>query len=151
MASSEYRCTCNASGALVRSARLDDKARPGSTKNIRFGLTPSSNPVGGILEDVEMGEGDVIRRRACGGSGYGSIAAFGFEDEYEERVVSGVVSGLRRIMGMWAVYKSRRSSWDSVRVGRSSIRRTGKGIDARNEDDKRITCDGEDDGLSGLL
>jgi len=135
----------------VRNATLDDKARLGSTKNTRFGLTPSSNPVGGILEDVEMGEGEVIRRRACGGSGYGNIAAFGFEDEYEERVVSGVVSGLRRIMGIWDVYKSRRSSWDSSRVGRSSIRRTGKGIDARNEDDKRITCDDEDDGLSGLL
>jgi hypothetical protein len=98
-----------------------------------------------------MGEGEVIRRRACGGSGYGNIAAFGFEDECEERVVSGVVSGLRRIMGIWAVYKSRRSSWDSSRVGRSSIRRTGKGIDVRNEDGKRMTCDDEDDGLSGLL
>jgi hypothetical protein len=151
MASSEYRCTCNTSGELVRNARLDDKARLGSTKNTRFGLTPSSNPVGGILEDVEMGEGEVIRRRACGGSGYGNIAAFGFEDEYDERVVSGVVSGLRRIMGIWAVYKSRRSSWDSSRVDRSSIRRTGKGIDARSEDDKRITCDDEDEGLSGLL
>jgi len=98
-----------------------------------------------------MGEGEVIRRRACAGSGYGNIAVFGFEDEYEERVVSGVVSGLRRIMGIWAVYKSRRSSWDSSRVGRSSIRRTGKGIDAKNEDDKHMTCDDEDDGLSGLL
>ena len=65
--------------------------------------------------------------------------------------MSGVVSGLRRIMGIWAVYKSSRSSWDSSRVGRSSIRRTGKGIDARNEDDKRMTCDGEGDGFSGLL
>ena len=100
MASSEYRCTCNASCELVRNARLDDKARLGSTKNTRFGPSPSSKPVGGILEDVERGEGEVIRRRACGGSGYGNIAAFGFEDEYEERVVSGVVSGLRRIMGI---------------------------------------------------
>lgn len=139
------------SDGLACNARLDDKARLGSTKNTRFGLTPSSNPVGGILEDVDMGEGEVIRRRACGGSGYGKIAAFGFEDEYEERVVSGVVSGLRRIMGIWAVYKSRRSSWDSSRVGRSSIRRTGKGIDARNEEDKRMTCDDEGDELSGLL
>ena len=98
-----------------------------------------------------MGEGEVIRRRACGGSGYGNIAAFGFKDEYEERVVSGVVSGLRRITGIWAVYKSRRLSWDSSRVGRSSIRRTGKGIDARNEDGKRITRDDEDAELSGLL
>ena len=69
------------SDALVCNARLDDKARWGSTKNTRFGLTPSSNPVGGTLEDVEMGEGEVIRRRACGGSGYGNIVAFGFEDE----------------------------------------------------------------------
>ncbi len=98
-----------------------------------------------------MGEGEVIRRRACDGSAYGKIAAFGFEDKYEERVMSGVVSGLRRIMGIWAVYKSRRSSWDSSRVARNSVRRTGKGIDARNEDDKRITCDDEDDGPSGLL
>jgi hypothetical protein len=135
----------------VRNARLDDKARLGSTKNTRFGLTPRSNSVGGILEDVEMGEGEVIRRRACDGSGYGNIDAFGFDNECEERAVSGVVSGLRRIMGIWAVYKSRMSSWDSSRVGRSSTRRTGKGIDARNEDDNRITCDDEDDGLSGLL
>jgi len=47
-----------------------------------------------------MGEGEVIRRRACDGSAYGKIAAFGFEDKYEERVMSGVVSGLRRIMGI---------------------------------------------------
>ena len=63
-------------------------------------------------------------------------------------VVSGVVSGLRRIMGICAVYKSRMSSWDSSRVGRSSISRTGKGIDARNEDDKRIMRD-EGGGVSG--
>ena len=47
-----------------------------------------------------MGEGEVIRRRACDGSACGKIAALGFEDEYEERVMSGVVSGLRRIMGI---------------------------------------------------
>ena len=107
--------------------------------------------MGGILDDVEMGEGEVIRRRACGGSGHDNTAAFEFEDGYEARFVSGVVSGLRRIMGICAVYKSRRWSWDSSRVGRSSIKRTGKGIDARNEDDKRITCDDEGDGPSDSL
>jgi hypothetical protein len=98
-----------------------------------------------------MGEGEVTRRRACGGSGYGNTAAFEFEDEYEARVVSGVVRGLRRIMGIWAVYKSRRSSCDSSRVGRTSIRRTGWGVDDRNEDGKRITCDDEGNGPSGLF
>jgi hypothetical protein len=87
-----------------------------------------------------MGEGEVIRRKACGGSRCVDDAAF--EDEYEARVVSGVVSGLRKITGIWAVYNSRRSSWDSSRVGRSSVRRTGNGMDARNVDDKRIICDG---------
>ena len=135
----------------MRNVRIDDKARSGSTKNTRFGLTPRSNTVGGILDDVEMGEGEVIRRRACGGSGCGDIAAFEFEDEYDVRVVSGVVSGLRKIIGTWAVYKSRRSSWDRLRVGRSSIRRTEKGVDARNEDGKRITCDDDGVGPSGLL
>lgn len=135
----------------MRNARIDDKARSGSTKNTRFGLTPSSNTVGGILDDVEMGEGEVIRRRACGGSGYGNTAAFDFEDECEAMVVSGVVSGLRKIMGIWAVYKSRKSSWDSSRVGRSSIKCTGEGIDARNEDDKRITRDDKGDGPSESL
>ena len=133
----------------MRNARIEDKARSGSTKNTRFGLTPRSNTIGGILDDVEMGEGEVIRRKACGGSRCVDDAAF--EDEYEARVVSGVVSGLRKIMGIWAVYNSRRSSWDSSRVGRSSVRRTGNGMDVRNVDDKRIICDGDGDGSFGLL
>ena len=91
-----------------------------------------------------MGDGEVIRSRACGGSGNGKIVRFEL-DESGERVVRGVVSGLRRIMGICALYNSRRLSWDSPRVGRSSFRRTGEEIDARKEDDKRITCDVEGD------
>jgi hypothetical protein len=98
-----------------------------------------------------MGDGEVIRRRACGGSGYGKIVCFEFEDGFEERVVSGVVSGLRRTMGICAVYKSRRSSWDSSRVGRSSVRRAGKGRDAKKEDDKCTMPDDEGCGSPGLF
>lgn len=94
-----------------------------------------------------MGDGEVIRRRAWGGSGNGKIVYFEL-DECGERVVRGVVSGLRRIMGICALYNSRRLSWDSSRVGRSSIRRTGEGIDARKEDDRCITCDFGGDVLS---
>jgi len=52
---------------------------------------------------------------------------------------------------MCAVYKSRKLSWDSSRVGRSSTIRAGEGIDARNEDDERKMCDDEGGVPSGLL
>jgi hypothetical protein len=109
-------------------------------KNMRSGLTPSSKTVGGTLDDVEMGDGEVIRRRAWEGNGNGKTVGFEL-DECGKRVVRGVVSGLRRIMGICALYNSRRLSWDSSRVGRSSVRRMGEGMEARKEDDKRITCD----------
>ena len=66
----------------IPQATADPRAQLGSTKSTRFGLIPSSNPVGGILEDSddERGEGEVIRSRACGGSGYGNIVAFWFEE-----------------------------------------------------------------------
>ena len=118
-------------------------------RKMRSGLTPRSNTVGGRLDDVEMGDGEVIKRKACGGSGNGKIVRFEFDEcEEEERVVSGVVSGLRRIMGIRALYNSSKLSWDSSRVGRSSVRRSGEGIDVRKEDDKCITCDLEGDASS---
>jgi hypothetical protein len=116
-------------------------------RKMRSGLAPSSNTVGGRLDDVEMGDGEVIKRRACGGSGNGKIVRFEL-DGCEERVLRGVVSGLRRIMGIRALYNSSKLSWDSSRVGRSSVRRTGEGIDARKEDGNRITCDIEGDASS---
>jgi hypothetical protein len=102
-----------------------------------------------MLDDVEMGDGEVIRRRACDGSGNGRTVCFEL-DACEDRVLSGVVSGLRRIMGICALYNSRRLSCDNSRVGRSSVTRAGEGIDARKEDDKRRTSDTERDPLSAL-
>ena len=66
----------------IPQATADPRAQLGLTKNTRFGLIPSSNPVGGILEDSddERGKGEVIRSRVCGGRGYSNIVAFGFEE-----------------------------------------------------------------------
>jgi len=58
---------------------------------------------GGTLDDVERGDGEVIKRRACGGSGYGNTVDFVSEVVDGLSAVSGVVRGLRRTMGMCAV------------------------------------------------
>jgi len=58
---------------------------------------------GGTLDDVERGDGEVIKRRACGGSGYGKTVDFVSEVVDGLSAVSGVVRGLRRTMGMCAV------------------------------------------------
>ena len=87
----------------MRSAWIEDRARVGSMSNTRSELTPSSKMEGGTLDDVDMGDGEVIKRRACGGSGYGNAVDFVSEVACGLSAVSGVVRGLRRTMGMCAV------------------------------------------------
>ena len=82
---------------------MEDRARAGSMRDTRSGLTPSSKMGGGTLDDVEIGDGEVIKRRACEGSGYGNTVDFVPEVVIGVSTVSGVVRGLRRTIGMCAV------------------------------------------------
>ena len=82
---------------------MEDSARAGSMRNTLSGLTPSSKMGGGMLDDVDIGDGEVIKRRACGGSGYGNTVDFVPEAVFGLSAVRGVVRGLRRTIGMCAV------------------------------------------------
>ena len=112
-------------------------------RNTRLGLTPNPRMGGGTLDDDEIGDGEVIKRIACGGSGYGNTVDFVPEAVFGLSTVSGVVRGLRRILGMRAGRSGRRGSLDNSRVCRISIRRLEKGRDVKKDDDRRIAWEDE--------